>query len=91
MKGSGDRQILYSQLQEGKQNQERFRLRFHDAVKENIKQMNIDKTILQKKAKSRDDRRSLIRPKWRQSLSHRRTADDDGVRKATISIAPQYN
>ena len=53
--------------------------------------MGIDKTISQKKAKSRGDRRSLIRPKWRQSLSHQQTADDDGVRKAIISIAPGYN
>ena len=37
------RQILYSQLQEGKWNQRRLRLRFKDTVKRNMKKMDIEK------------------------------------------------
>ena len=37
------RQILYSQLQEGKRNQGRLRLRFKETVKRNMKKMDIEK------------------------------------------------
>ena len=53
------------------------RLRFKDTVKRNMNNMDIDKSTWKEKAKSRDGWRSHIRPKWRQSLSHRQTDDDD--------------
>ena len=39
------RQILYSNLQERKRNQERHRLRFKDTVNKTMKKMNIDQSI----------------------------------------------
>ena len=45
------RQILYSQLQEGKRNQWRPRLKFNDLVKRNMNKMDIDKSTWQEKAK----------------------------------------
>jgi hypothetical protein len=57
------RQLLYSQLKEGKRNQGRPRLRFKDTVKRNLKKLNVDKNHWQKKARSRDGWRCVIRPK----------------------------
>ena len=39
--------------------------------------MDIDRSTWQEKARSKDNGGSLIRPKERQSLSNRETADDD--------------
>ena len=57
------RQLLYSQLQEGKRNQGRPRLRFKDTIKRNMKKLDIDRSTWQKMASSRDGWRRLIRPK----------------------------
>ena len=56
------RQLLYSQLKEGKRNQGRPRLRFKDTVKRNMKKMDIDRRTWKTKASSRDDWRQLIKP-----------------------------
>jgi len=39
------RQLLYSQLKEGKRNQGRLRLRFKHTVKQNMKKIGMDKDI----------------------------------------------
>ena len=57
------RQLLYSQLCEGKCNQGRPRLRFKDTVKRNLEKLDIDRSSWQQKAKDRAMWRNLIRPK----------------------------
>ena len=57
------RQLLYSQLCEGKRNQGRPRLRFKDTVKRNLEKLDIDRSSWQQKAKDRAVWRNLIRPK----------------------------
>ncbi|XP_068692733.1 uncharacterized protein [Montipora foliosa] len=57
------RQLLYSQLCEGKRNQGRPRLRFKDTVKRNLEKLDIDRSSCQQKAKDRAVWRNLIRPK----------------------------
>ena len=47
------RQLLHSQLCEGKRNQGRPRLRFKDTVKRNLKKLDIDKSSWQRKVKDR--------------------------------------
>ena len=60
------RQLLYSQLRDGKRNQGRPRLRFKDVVKRNLKRRAKDRTTL----------RGLIKVKllMKQSLSLQETA-----------------
>ena len=57
------RQILYSQLSEGKRNQGRPRLRFKDTVKRNMKKLSMDINSWQSQAKDRTAWRSAIKPK----------------------------
>ncbi|XP_068739250.1 uncharacterized protein [Montipora capricornis] len=57
------RQLLNSQLCEGKRNQGRPRLRFKDTVKRNMEKLDIDRSPWQQKAKDRAVWRNLIRPK----------------------------
>ena len=57
------RQLLYSQLKEGRRNQGRPRLRFKDTVKRNMKKLDMDRAKWQKNARNRDGWRCLIRPK----------------------------
>ena len=68
------RQLLYSQLKEGRRNQGRPRLRLKDIVKRNVKKLDMDRENWQKNARNRDGLRCLIRPKWRRSLSYRQAA-----------------
>ena len=53
------RQLLHSQLCEGKRNQGRPRLRFKDTVKRNLKKLDIDKSSWQRKVKDRAAWRNL--------------------------------
>ena len=57
------KQLLYSQLCEGKRNQGRPRLRFKDVVKRNMKHQQINLNSWQTKAGNRAAWRSVIKPK----------------------------
>ena len=65
------RQVFYSQLKEGKRNQGSPRLSIQNAVKKNMKKLNVDRSSWQEMAESRDGWRCLIRPTWGQSLLNR--------------------
>lgn len=56
------RQLLYSQLKEGKRNQGRPRLRFKDTVKRNLKKLDLGVNQWQELARNRDCWRCKIRP-----------------------------
>ena len=57
------RQLLYSQLCEGKRNQGRPRLRFKDVAKRNMKWREINPDLWQQTAKNRPEWRGAIKPK----------------------------
>ena len=55
------RQLLYSQLRDGKRNQGRLRLRFNDIVKRNLKGKNILVDSCRQRAKDRKTWRNVIK------------------------------
>ena len=63
------KQLLYSQLCEGKRNQGRPRLRFKDVVKRNMKHQQINLKSWQTMSGNRAARRSVIKPQPKPSDS----------------------
>jgi len=55
-------QLLYLQLKDSKQNQERPRLRFRNTVKQDMKKIDMVRDSWQKMSKCEDGWRCLIKP-----------------------------
>lgn len=66
------RQLLYSQLCEGKRNLGWPRLRFKDTVKNNLEKLDIGRSSWKQRAKGRAAWRNLISPKWNSHCRPRR-------------------